>query len=279
MGQAWFASLGMGVARRFAWCGAARRALSRLATGLETATGSRGWMHRFCHPEDTLAFRNETEWVYWRDPVTGRQAHRRRDPPPAYALRCFVMARVVRQFHRHAVFDPSAGPPGPDALRRLVRGVLATNPRAEATAGGRVRIPGWGNLRDFSVAEEGLLKEEAGGAWQSYVQRGHWWLLFPFSRASQEREARRVAAEASRGRGPALHVFTFPALTINHAIMVVDASEGGGRIRFGCYDPNEPGALVPLEFDLGRRRFHMPATPYFIGGPVRAYEVLRGFWR
>ncbi len=236
-------------------------------------------MQRFRYPEDTLAFRNETEWVYWRDPVTGRQVHRRREPRPSYTLRCFVMARVVRQFHRHAVFDGTAPPPDAGALRGLVRRVLARSPRAGSAPGGQIRIPGWHNLREFSEAEGATIREEAGGAWRSYVQRSHAWLLFPFGRASREREARRMARDAVAGRGPVVHVFTFPELTINHAMVVAEAGEEPGRIRLRCYDPNEPGALVPLDFDLARGGFEMAATPYFMGGPVRAYEVMRFAWR
>lgn len=236
-------------------------------------------MQRFRFPEDTLAFRNETEWVYGRDLVTGRQVHRRREPRPSYTLRCFVMARVVRQFHRHAVFDPALPSPGMDELRRRVRRVLATSARSDAGVGGVVRIPGWENLRAFSESEGAMIREEAGGAWQSYVQRSHAWLLFPFGRASREREARRIARDAMAGRGPVVHVFTFPALTINHALVVAEAAEEAGRIRMGCYDPNDPGALVPLDFDVARGGFEMAATPYFVGGPVRAYEVMRFPWR
>ena len=42
--------------------------------------------------------------------VTGRQVHQSRDPEPSYILRCFVLARLVRQFHGHARFDSEAMP-------------------------------------------------------------------------------------------------------------------------------------------------------------------------
>ena len=123
-----------------------------------------------------------------------------------------------------------------------------------------------------------MLKEVGGGAWRSYVQRGHWRMVLPFGRAGQEREARRLAMEAERGAAPVVHVVTFPALTINHAVVVVEAREGGGKIRFGCYDPNEPETLLEMDFDLGRRSFVLPPTSYFVGGPVNVYEVYRNLW-
>ena len=233
---------------------------------------------RFNHPADAVAFRNETEWVYWRDPETGRQRHRRRDKPPTYALRCFVLARMAKAFHRHARFHPSLGRLGHGELRRRVRRVLSRSAWGFSREDERVAIPGWSSLWELSRGEESMLKEEGGGAWRSYVQRGHWRMLLPFARAGQEREARRLAMEAEHGAAPVVHVVTFPALTINHAVVVVEAREDGGKIRFGCYDPNEPETLLEMDFDLGRRSFVLPPTTYFVGGPVNVYEVYRNLW-
>lgn len=236
-------------------------------------------MRRFTHPQDTLAYANETVWTYARDPDTGRQVHRKRVPEPEYTLRCFVLARVVKQFHHHARFDPAATALPAGELGRRTRAVLKRSPRARSDDARRIPLPGFANLREFSRTHETLLKREAGGAWQSYFQRGHWRMLFPFSRRSQEREARRLAEAVRADAVPVVHVFTFPALTVNHAIVLHAVTETPAALRFLAYDPNDPDAVLEFDFDLARREFHLPATAYFIGGPVMAYEVFRNLWR
>lgn len=236
-------------------------------------------MQRFSHPQDTLAYANETVWTYARDPVTGRQIHRKRVPEPEYTLRCFVLARVVKQFHHHARFEPAGTALSATELCRRTRAVLKRNPRSRGAADHPIVLPGFANLREFSQAHEALLKREAGGAWQSYFQRGHWRMLFPFSRRSQEREARQLAEAVRADSVPVVHVFTFPALTVNHAIVLHAVTETPTALRFLAYDPNDPDVVLEFDFDLTRREFCLPATAYFLGGPVMAYEVFRNLWR
>jgi hypothetical protein len=140
-------------------------------------------------------------------------------------------------------------------------------------------FPGFYNLREFSQRWDSLLQAEAGGAWRSYVQRGHWRMIFPFSRRGQEREAKRLVEAVHRGEAVVTHVFTFPALTLNHALVLTTATETSDRITFDSYDPNGPDQSVPLVFERNRRQFTLPPLLYFIGGPINAYEVYSGFLR
>jgi hypothetical protein len=231
------------------------------------------------HPEDIFAFPNETLWSYRRDPVTGSQVHERRDPPPDYHLRCFVLARSVKQFHAHARFEAGAGRLGEEGYRRLVREVVSRSPRRTSGRDERVVIPGYADLRGFSADWVALCRAELGGAWQSYVQRGHWRMVLPFTRGARRREAGRLFAAVRAHVAPVVHVFTFPALTINHALVAFDVREEGSRLRFATYDPNTPGEVVELGFDGDTARFDLPATLYFIGGEVEAYEVYSGWLR
>jgi hypothetical protein len=236
-------------------------------------------MGTFRHPEDTLSYRNETVWSYALDPATGRQVHQRREPPPEYTLRCFVLARVVKQFHLHARFDPDGTPLAEAETLRRVRHLLTRDARSRCLETDRIVFPGFAHLRDFSRAHEAVLKREAGGAWQSYFQRGHWRMLFPFSRASQAREAARLVAAVRADTAPVLHVFTIPQLTVNHAIVLFDVSETAAEFRFRAYDPNAPDDVLEPVFNRERREFWLPPTAYFIGGWVRAYEVYCSLWR
>jgi hypothetical protein len=225
------------------------------------------------HPADVVAFRNETLWSYARDPVTQQQVHQRREPPPEYTLRCFVLARLAKVFHAHARFDPSLPPVSDDELRTRLRTVLKRDSRTVSSRDACVVFPGFANLYEFSRAKESLLKAEAGGAWQSYFQRGHWRMILPFTRSGQAGEADQLLEAVRANRAPVLHVFTFPSLTVNHAVVLMSAVDSPERIRFRAYDPNVPEEVLELEFDRVARTFRLPATSYFIGGPVNAYEV------
>lgn len=227
----------------------------------------------FHFPDDTLAFRNETHWAYSRDPLTGLQIHTRCEPSPSYALRCFPMCRAVKLFFTMARFEPAAPAVGVEELRNRVRAVLRGNPRSRQSNATPVIFPGFANLREFSARHEALLKAEAGGAWRSYFQRGNWRMVLPFSRAGQEAQADKISGDLDATGLSVIHVFTFPALTLNHGVVVCGAEMSQGKKMFRAYDPNSPNQVLEMFFDREKRSFWMPPTAYFIGGPVNAYRI------
>lgn len=230
----------------------------------------------FRHPEDTFAFRNETLWSYSRDPETGRQRHEKRSPPPGYHLRCFVMARSAKQFFAHARFQTGGDRVESSVYARRIEEVVRRSPRSISPERERVLFLGYASLREFSRDHEDLCKARLGAAWQSYMQRGHWRMVMPYTRRGQLREAQRLLESVRAQRAPVVHVFTFPALTLNHAIVAFEATETSEGIRFLTYDPNSPDTVLELDFVTGERRFRMPSTQYFLGGDVDAYEVYCG---
>lgn len=244
------------------------------------APSNRAAPTRFVFDRDTFAFANETYWVYRPDPATGRMTHENRVPPPEFAHRCFVVARAAKEFHLHARFEPAAPSVSSEEYRRLVRRVVGRSARRASPDADRVVIPGYPDLRSFSAAHPDVVRGELGGAWQSYTQRGHWRMVFPFSPSHQQREAELLAArfQAPEPAGPAVvHVVRFPALTINHALVVYGAESSPDRLTFAVYDPNEPQFPLTLVFDRHTRRFEYPPTPYFVGGRVDIYEVYRSW--
>ena len=225
----------------------------------------------FIFKQDTFAYANELVWEYHFDPATRTTTHRRRQPPPTYTHHCFVVARSAKQFFLHATFEPSQPLGEESTYRRLIREVVSRSPRS--ASGQKVIIPGYANLYAFSEAHEPLLKSECGGAWQSYCQRGHWRMLFPFSRAHQEKMAEQLV-ESIKQTGPAVvHVVHFPSLSINHALVLFEAAEAENAILFQTYDPNEPAKPTTLTYERHTRTFKLPANSYFIGGRVDVYEV------
>lgn len=232
---------------------------------------------RFLFERDTLSFANELVWRYALDPATGRMAVSRNNPPPAYAHRCFVMVRTARQFFYHARFDASQPKAGAATSRKLVAEVVGRSPRRPCPEDQRVVIPGYDGLRAFSQGQQQLLKESCGAAWQSYVLRSHWRMVFPVPRRHQARMAGLLLGAVEAGRAPVVHLFRFPQLTINHGILLYGVRPTPEGLCFDAYDPNIPGAPAALHYQESDRTFRMPGNLYWGGGALNVIEVYRGW--
>jgi hypothetical protein len=240
-----------------------------LAFGCATAPEHRSRPFNF--QTDTFSYSNQLVWEYRLDPATGKTITSKHEPAPTYAHHCFVMVRAARQFLDHARFDPTL-PPATNYVR-LVRKVLARSPRRQSRESEKVVVPGYANLREFSRDHAPLLQQKCGGAWQSYFQRGHWRMIFPFTRGHQERTARKLMEQLDQ-RPQVVHVVRFPSLAINHALLLYRAESD---TRFLAYDPNNADSPIPLTFDPSQKRFAMPPNDYFpTGGCVDVYPIFTG---
>ena len=228
----------------------------------------------FRFPADAFSFANETIWVYDVVPETGSVSWRQREPRPEFALRCGSMARAARQFYASARFDASAPVADAETYRTLVGSVLATDPRRPDSR--RIVIPGYADLRSFSADHERLLQTEIAGPWLSYLQRGNWRMIFPFTARNQKAVAEELLASLAAGWPPIAHVLRYPWLTVNHLILVLAAEETRSEVRFRTYDPNDAGSEVMLTYDRATHMFSLAVTPYFPGGPVKVYETYHG---
>jgi hypothetical protein len=226
--------------------------------------------------QDTFAYANELVWEYRFD-ENGRWVHQRRTPEPQYTHHCFVVVRAARQFFQNARFDPALPRADDDTYRELIREVVGKDPARCTPDEDRIVIPGYPHLRAFSEAQPKLLQEECGGAWRSYFQRGHWRIVFPFTRAHQARTAEHLIDDVRLKRPPILHLVRFPQLTINHAVLLFDARERPDRIDFLVYDPNKPDEPKVLAFDRETRAFHFATNDYWPGGALNVYEIYRNW--
>jgi hypothetical protein len=233
--------------------------------------------HSFSCPfkfgEDTFSYANELVWEYEFDDATGATTHRKRVPEATYKHHCFVVARAAKQFFQNVRFDPSQPKADEATYRKLVRKVISIAPRKVVPEDRKVVVPGYTNLFSFSEDWGHVLKAECGGAWRSYFQKGHWRIMFPLTRAHQNRMSRQLLDSLRENRPAVVHVVRFPKLTINHSLVVFDAKERDDVIEFAAYDPNHPEKTSTLTFDRSTRRFHLPRNPYFIGGRVDVYEI------
>jgi len=248
-----------------------------LAMTLSGCASSRAKTSPFTRPfvfgKDTFAYANELYWVYKIDPETGRTTHEWRKPKPTYAQHCFVVARSARQFFQHARFDTNLPAADEKTYRKLIRKVVSIDARHELEPEAKIVIPGYADLHAFSVAREKLLKEQCGGAWRSYFQRGNWRMIWHFSRKGQATTARQLVDSIRRNRPPVVHAAHFPKLEINHALLLYEAKETESEIEFTTYDPNFPDKPSSLFFKKEAGRFYYPPQSYFAGGIVDVFEI------
>lgn len=229
----------------------------------------------FDFERDTFSYANELVWEYYFD-ENGKWTHRERLPKPEYTHRCFVVARSAKQFFVNARFDTNQPVAGEDTYRRLIREVQSVSARKELPEDRKIVIPGYAGLHEFSRAQEAVLKAECGGFWQSYLQRGHWRMIWPFSRGGQAKMAEQLAGSIKENHPPVVHVVAFPSLRINHAVLLFGVRETKATIEFATYDPNAPEKPVTLTYDRASRTFTFPTNFYFPGGPVDVYEIYHG---
>lgn len=231
----------------------------------------------FYFEQDALSYPNELSRAYGYD-EQGRWYSRRLNPKPEYTHHCFVVARSAKQFFLHARFDPDLPPADDVTYRQKIRRVTRSSPRYGRCEDNRIVIPGYANLREFSREKEDLMKQESGGAWRSYWQRGHFRMILPFSRRHQERTAESLITSLETVGVTVVHLVQFPRLQINHAAVVFDAEKEDNKIRFDVYDPNVSEEPTFLIYDRFKRRFKFPPNTYFPGGYVNVLEVYSRFW-
>ena len=231
----------------------------------------------FDFERDTFAYPNELHWAYDFDAATGKATFSKRNPPPHYALRCFVLARAARQFLYHAQFDSTRPAADTETYRHRIREVVSSNPRVPCAPDSRIVFPGFASLREFSAAWAPLLKAECGGAWRSYVLRSHWRMVFPISRRHQSATSASLKFAIGHGTCPIIHLVCFPKLTINHGMVLFAATPTTAGIEFAAYDPNDPSKPACIRYDNAAETFHLPANAYWAGGPLDIIEIYRSW--
>ena len=227
---------------------------------------------------DTFAYANELVWDYVDGGDPQKLVPQRSQTPRTYTHRCFVMVRSARQFFHHARFDASLPPLDDPGYGRLVRAVVARNPRRGCAEAERIVVPGYDSLRSFSQARAAVLMAHCGGMWQSYVLRSHWRMILPVSRRHQEKMAAQLAQSLAARGAVIVHLFRFPQLTINHGILLYDQIATGTGLKFTAYDPNCPTQPTELTYRTADRTFYFPRNHYWAGGQLSVMETYCGWF-
>lgn len=232
---------------------------------------------RFCFERDTFAFAHELVWKYHFDPVTGAMTTYKSDPPPTYYHRCFVLVRATRLFFDCARFAPELPKTDAQNYEKIIRQIIASNPRKKCAEENRLVIPGFDGLRSFSRAHENLLKANCGAAWESYFLRSHWRMIFKVYGRFQEKMAEKLKRSFKKRSLPLVHLFRFPRITINHGIVLIGFTETETQIEFAAYDPNIPAHPVKLVYEKQLQRFTFAPNIYWGGGALSVMEIFCDF--
>jgi hypothetical protein len=219
---------------------------------------------------DTFAFSNDTILSYGVDEA-GKLHISRRDKPVEFGHRCFVLARAVLQFQQFARFEPNQPKLAREEYHRRIRRlcripVWSSGPRE------KIVIPGFADLHSFSVAYEGLLKEDLGNWLPCYLRVGNWRMAMGHLRAGQAAAARWLVSSMEEKKLRALYLARFPSM--NHVVVVYAMHPmAGGDIRFDVYDPNYPNEPSHLIYRASQRSFDFDERWYFPGGRVNVMRV------
>jgi hypothetical protein len=219
---------------------------------------------------DTFAFSNDTAWQYGVD-EQGVLHISHRDKPVQFAHRCFVLSRSVLQFHQFARFDPKQSRVSREEYQRRIKQIC----RIPVWSGGpkeKIVIPGYPNLHDFSIAYEGLLKDNLGNWLPSYLRIGNWRMCMGHLRAGQASAAQWLAESIDRGQLRAIYLARFPHM--NHVVVVYAVRrEAQGNMTFTVYDPNYPNQSSWVFYRASERSFEYEPRWYFPGGRVNVMRV------
>ena len=102
-------------------------------------------------------------------------------------------------------------------------------------------------------------------------------MIFPISRAHQKLTAANLSAALHKNFSPIVHLVKFPSLTINHGMILFDATEIENEIQFSAYDPNDPEKPAQLKFDRASKKFFLPSNSYWAGGELDVIEIFRNW--
>ena len=227
----------------------------------EGAADPRATAPEFTFVSDTFAFANLI-----------RARHRGEDN--LYANYCFVLARGLRQFSQFARFDPALPRLDHDGYAGLVRRVVALPVWQPASSeDGRIVIPGYANLREFSRAEEAAVKEGLGSRFWTLVHWTNWRVTFWVTRGHQEQVAHEIVSELRAGRLVQLLVTNWPRPELNHTVVAFESRDAGSTVDFVVWDPNDPDAPGIVTFDRHAGRFWATRVYDTEPGAIRVFRM------
>jgi hypothetical protein len=229
------------------------------------------WSREFDFPADTFAFANQTYFDYKPVTETEIQISRRHGRVPDFSRHCFQMVRAVLQFYRFAEFRPDLPKLSESDYQKIVRKVSSI-PAWSSGPRSKIVIPGYQDLRSFSLGQSLVIQKNLGLWWPGYWRIGNWRIVFPVPRSSQERMAKWLRNQLDHRRIRAVYITRFKP--INHCLVVYHYTpEPNSDIVFDVYDVNQPGKVVHLTYRAVDRSFYLDKTWYYRAGLVSVLSL------
>jgi len=230
------------------------------------------WSRPFNFQSDTFAFKNQLYYDYKSISDTEIQIFKRRHgKAPDFSRHCFQMCRAVVQFYKFAEFRPDLPKASESEYREVVRRIS----RVPAWSSGpktKIIVPGYTDLRSFSLGETLVIQKNLGRWWPSFWRVGNWRIVFPVPRCGQECMANWLRNEIEHGRIQTVYITRMKP--INHCLVAYHfAEQPSGDIVFEVYDANQPGKLVHLTYRRSDRSFYFDKTWYYRGGLVSVMRL------
>jgi hypothetical protein len=229
---------------------------------------STAWSKAFEFPTDTFGFENQTYFDYkpLSESETKIQIIRRHGRLPDFSRHCFQMCRAVVEFFEFAEFRPDLPKVSDSDYQEIVRKVSRIPPWSSGPRT-KIVVPGYKDLRSFSLGQTLTVQKNLGLWWPSYWRIGNWRIVLPVPRSGQERMAKWLRGKLDQGRIQTVYITRFKP--INHCLVAYRyTSDQNGDIVFDVYDANQPGKLVHLTYRSSDRSFYYDKTWYYRGGLV-----------
>ena len=229
------------------------------------------WSKAFNFQTDTFAFANQTYFDYKPAADRAVKISRRNGSVPDYSRHCFQLCRAVLQFRQFAEFRPDLPKVSESDYQKVVRR-LSRIPVWSSGPTEKVIIPGYQDLRSFSLEHPLTLQKNMGLWWPSFWRLGNWRIVLPAPRSGQERVADMLRREMDAERIRAVYITHFKP--INHCLVVYQCTpETNGDLVFDVYDANQPGKLVHLTYRASDRSFYLDNTWYYKLGLVTVLRL------
>jgi len=233
-------------------------------------------VRRFSYQTDRFAYANETVWTYENGRPVQVRGGKADSGDHSYTTHCFVVTRSAVQFWKFARFEPAASKLSDRELAKRVKALAAIqvwkDPYPEQK---RIVFPGYANLHELSADKPIVLQDNLGQGWPIFVRPGNTCMVFPPSRAHQERTFEELKQGLALKYPMIVWLVTFPDLGLNHSLLVYAMGEKRGKTVFTVYDPNNVKTPETLEYNPATRTFSFQKTFYFPGGPV---DVRTIYW-
>ncbi len=228
---------------------------------------AKGMERSFDASRDTPDYANETVFAYDGRPVPEQSAV---ETGVQYRRRCFVMVKGVLQFWKFAEFRPNEPVITPDDYHQRVKEISRIP--AWSNRDGKVVIPGFSDLREFSKVHGALLRAEMGGWVPTYTRLGNMRVMAPSFPDGRRACAAWLAERVADGEPCGVFVSRLPGMI--HAVILYRVQKlPAGDYRFMVYDPNLPAATNTLSFSNDSAKFSFDPTFYFSGGDVNVQRI------